>query len=351
MDLPKLQDLDVANKKVILRGDLDVDNPTEEDIRLIAVAETVGYLSRKDAKVIVIGHRGRPEGKIDNRFSLKPVCEVLQKILGKDINFVYDLVGAESHDVCSKIQRAQVVCLENLRFDPGEESNDPEFAKKLASLGDCFVNEAFASSHREHASIVSLPKLLPHAVGLRFEKEVENLSKVFDPSAGSGLRHPIVFILSGLKKDKLDYVKSFEDLADKILIGGRLPEFLGDAALESVRTQNGKVIVGNLVMDKEDITINTTEKFVQEIDKAKTIVVSGPLGKFEDEGHRQGTSGVFNAVVSSSAFKVAGGGDTEQAIRMLAISDKFDWISVGGGAMLEFLSKHTIPGIEALLNK
>lgn len=343
MFLPKISDLDVSNKKVILRADLDVDNPNEKDARLVAVSETIGYLSRKDAKVIVIGHRGRPEGKTNKEFSLKPVCEVLSKIVGHDIDFIDDLVGDTAHEICSNLQRSQIVCLENLRFDDGEESNDSGFARKLSELGEIYVNEAFASSHREHASIVALPKLLPHALGLRFEKEIENLSKVFENPS-----RPLLFLISGLKQDKLNYVKIFENLADKILVGGRLPEFLGDAALESVRTQNGKVIVGNLVMDKEDITLNTTERFVQEIDKAKTIVVSGPLGKFEDEGHRQGTAGVLNAVTESSAFKIAGGGDTEDAIRLLNLENKFDWVSVGGGAMLEFLSKHTLPGIEAL---
>lgn len=343
MNLPKISELDVANKKVILRADLDVDNPNEKDARLVAVAETIGYLSRKDAKVIIIGHRGRPEGKVNNQFSLKPVCEVLSKIVGRDIDFVDDLVGEKAQEACSKLQRSQVVCLENLRFNEGEESNDADFAKKLSELGEIYVNEAFASSHREHASIVTLPKLLPRALGLRFEKEIENLSKVFENPS-----RPLLFLISGLKEDKLNYVKIFENLADKILVGGRLPEFLGDAALESVRTQNGKVIVGNLVMDKEDITLNTTERFVQEINKAKTIVVSGPLGKFEDEGHRQGTAGVLKAVTESSAFKIAGGGDTEDAIRLLNLENKFDWVSVGGGAMLEFLSKHTLPGIEAL---
>lgn len=343
MNLPKITDLDVANKKVILRADLDVDSPNENDARLVAVAESVKYLAGHDAKVIIIGHKGRPDGKINKEFSLKSVCDVLSKIVGRDIDFVNDLVGDMAVDACSKLQRAQIIMLENLRFDPGEESNDPEFAKRLASLGEYYVNEAFASSHREHASIVGLPKMLPHAVGLRFQNEVENLSKVFESP-----NRPLLFIVSGIKQDKLQFVKLFEPLADKILIGGRLPEFLGDLALESVRTQNGKTIVGNLVMDKEDITLNTIEKFEREIERARTIVLSGPLGRFEDEGHRQGTEKVYKAVGNSNAFKVAGGGDTEDAIRLFNLEDKFDWVSVGGGAMLDFISLKTLPGIEAM---
>jgi len=348
-----LQDLQVANKKVILRADLDVDNPNENDVRLKTVSETVKYLSGRDAKVIIIGHRGRPSGKVDLQFSLKPICEVLSKILGRDIDFVNDVGGPESTNMASKIQRSQITMLENLRFDSGEELNGVEFVKKLASLGEMYVNEAFASSHRQHASIVGLPHYMTTvygqqttAIGLRFQKEIENLSKVFDNP-----RRPLVFLISGLKEDKLNYVKGFESLADKILVGGRLPELMGDKSLESVRIQTGKVVCGNLNMDKEDITLNTIEVFEKEIAKAGTIVVSGPLGKFEDEGHRQGTDKIFKAVVSnSSAFKVAGGGDTEDAIRLFNLQDKFDWVSVGGGAMLEFLSKHTLPGIEVVKN-
>jgi phosphoglycerate kinase len=320
MVLPKITDLDVSGKRVLLRLDLDTD-PDPNDLRIKASEETLDFLKEKGAQIIIIAHKGRPNGKVDESLSLK------------SFQSIFDKWGA-------KVE-------ENLRFDPGEESNDPEFSKKLASLGDVYVNEAFASSHREHASIVGLPKLLPSAAGFRFQKEVENLSKVFEDP-----KRPLVFVISGLKEDKLQYVKAFESLADKILIGGRLPDFLGDAALESVRskTEKDKVIVGNLIMDKEDITLNTIEVFEKIIKDAGTIVVSGPLGKYEEEGHRMGTQKVFSAVSSSSAFKVAGGGDTEKAINILGLSNKFDWISVGGGAMLTFLSQKTLPGIVALLH-
>lgn len=316
MNLPIISDLDLSGKKVLLRLDLDCE-PNPEDLRIKTSEETLDYLKGKNTQTIILAHKGRPEGKINDGLSLR----LFQPI--------FDKWGA-------KIE-------ENLRFDPGEENNDPEFAKKLASLGEIYINEAFASSHRDHASIVGLPGLLPHAAGFRFAKEIENLSKVIENP-----KRPLVFIISGLKRDKLDYIKPFEDLADKVLIGGRLPEHLGDKALESVRLQKGKTIIGNLVMDKEDITLNTVEVFAAEIKKAGTIVVSGPLGKFEDEGHRQGTEGVLKATISSSAFKVAGGGDTEKALEIFNMLEKFDWVSVGGGAMLEFLSKKTLPGIEAL---
>ena len=316
--MPNVTDLNVAGKKVLLRLDLDTDSDPN-DLRIKASEETLNYLKDKGSKIIIIAHKGRPDGKIEDGLSLK------------SFQPIFDKWGATVE--------------ENLRFDPGEEGNDPEFAKKLASLGDVYVNEAFASSHREHASIIGVPKLLPHAAGFRFEKEIENLSKVFDEP-----KHPVIFLLSGVKEDKLSYLEGIKKIADKVLIGGRLPDFLGDEKLVSVRSrgEDEQVIIGNLTMDKEDITLNTIDRFIEEIKKAKTIVVSGPLGKYEDEGHRQGTERVFKAVAASGAFKVAGGGDTEKAISLLAISDKFSWISVGGGAMLEFLTKRTLPGIEAL---
>lgn len=319
MELPSLTNLSIAGKKVLLRLDLDTD-PDPNDLRIRASEETLDYLKEKGAEIIILGHKGRPEGKIDGSLSLK------------SFQTIFDKWGA-------KVE-------ENLRFDPGEEANDSEFAKKLASLGDVYVNEAFASSHREHASIVGLPKLLPHASGFRFQKEIENLSKVFENP-----KKPVIFLLSGVKEDKLNYLEGIKKFADKVLIGGRLPDYMGDEKLVSVRSrgESEQVIVGNLVMDKEDITLNTIERFEKEIKKSGTVVVSGPLGKYEEEGHKQGTEGVFKAVATSSAFKVAGGGDTEKAIQLLNLLNSFDWISVGGGAMLEFLTKGTLPGIEALL--
>jgi phosphoglycerate kinase len=320
MELPKLTELDVVGKRVLLRLDLDT-NPDQDDLRIKAAAETLDFIKEKGAsQIIIIGHKGRPEGKNDETLSLKPFEPLFSRW------------GAEVK--------------ENLRFNPGEEANDETFAKEIASWGDVYINEAFASSHRNHASIVGVPKLLPHAAGFHFASEVENLSKVFnDP------KRPLIFVISGIKEDKLPYIHEFEKFADKVLVGGRLPDFLGDEGLISVRSrgESDKVIIGNLIMDKEDITIHTIEKFEKEIGKAAMVVLSGPLGRYEDEGHRQGTERVFKSIAGSAAVKIAGGGDTEKAIMTLGLSNRFDWISVGGGAMLEFLSKKTLPGIEALL--
>jgi phosphoglycerate kinase len=321
MDLPKITDLDVSGKKVLVRADLDID--IGENYRLEALLPTLKYLSSKSSKIILLGHRGRPEGKVVEELKMKPVEDELRKI-APGIEFEV---------------------LENLRFDSRELSADLEYAKSLASLADIYVNESFAESHRNAASIILLPKLLPHAAGFRFAEEVENLSKVFDNP-----ERPVLFIVGGSKKDKIDYIKNLEDLSDKILVGGRLPEYYGDRALESVRNKNGqdKLVIANLVQDKEDITLNSIEIFEGEIKKAKTIVLAGPMGRYEEAGHGQGTERIFKAVSSSSAFKIVGGGDSLLILSIYDLVDKFDWVSVGGGAMLEFLSKKTLPGIEAL---
>lgn len=224
---------------------------------------------------------------------------------------------------------------------PGKKPTIPSLPKKLAGLGDVYVNEAFGDSHREHASIVRLPKLLPHAAGLHLVREIENLSKVFENP-----ERPVVILISGIKKDKVDMIKPLSKIADKVLVGGRLPEFLGDESLVSVRSRGGdeKIIVGNLNMDKDDITLNTIQRFIIEIKLAKTVVLAGVLGKYEDEGHRQGTEKVFKAVADSSAFRIVGGGDSLEAILMYHLENKFNWISVGGGAMLEFISKKNPSG-------
>ena len=320
MHLPKLENLALEGKKVLLRGDLDVDLNLES-FRLKVLIPTLKFLSEKNCRLTLIGHRGRPEGRIDQTLSLKPVGEKLRQL---------------AHGISFEV-------LENLRFDPGEMNNSTEFVKKLAENQNLYVNESFAESHRETGSIVGLPKLLPHAAGLRFVQEVENLSKVFENP-----RPPVIVIISGIKEDKLSYIEPFLKFADKILVAGRLPEYLEKNS--KLEIQNSKLVVANLLPDKEDITIRSIEEFESEIQKARTIVLAGPIGKFENEGHRQGTERIFKAVAANKgAFKVAGGGETIKALETLGLAEGFDWISVGGGAMLEFLSKRTLPGIEALL--
>lgn len=335
MNLRSITSLDVKEKKVLVRMDFDV--PEGNYSRLEASKESLDYLLSQNAKLILIGHKGRPDGKPSGELSLASLVEPLKQIIGRDVDFFYAILGAETQDKVNQMQPGQIILLENLRFDAREEANDEGFARELASLGELYVNESFAVSHREHASIVGIPKFLPHAVGIRFEKEIEVLSNLRENP-----ERPLVTLLSGVKKDKLDYLEPFKQFSDKVLMSGRLPEYLGD------NYSDEKVVVARLMPDKEDITLNSIKEFEEEIAKAKTVLVAGPIGKYEDEGHRQGTERVFTAVSNSSAKKIAGGGDTEDALRLLNLVGKFDWVSVGGGAMLEFLAKGTVPGVEAL---
>jgi len=325
MNLPKLSEEKVKGKSVLLRLDLDVGVDTS---RIESAKETLNFLVENSAKTIIIGHKGRPEGKVVTELSLEPLVKAIEGLVGQEVTFSPKTPG-----------EGKITLLENLRFEKGEEGNDENFARELASLADFYVNEAFAVSHRPHASIVGVPRFLPHAAGFRFTQEVENLSKVIENP-----KRPVVVLVSGIKEDKVDMAKALAGKADKILVGGKLPKYFGDT-----NPNPEKLMLADLTFDGFDITLNSAGRFEAEIAKAGTIVLAGVLGKYEEEGYRQGTKEVFRAVSQTSAYKVAGGGDTEAALTMLGLTSKFDWISVGGGAMLEFLSKGTLPGIDALL--
>lgn len=325
MNLPELSEEKVKGKSVLLRLDLDVGIDTS---RIESAKETLNFLVENSAKTIIIGHKGRPNG-VEAEFSLKPLAGVIGGLIGKEVAFIEKGAKADG----------DIVLLENLRFDSREEKNDETFAKELTSLGQFYVNEAFAVSHRPHASIIGVPKYLPHAPGFRFIEEIKNLSKVTESP-----KRPVIVLISGIKKDKVEMAKELAEKVDKVLVGGKLPKYFGD-----VNPNPKKIMLGDLTFDGADITLNSAQRFKAEIARAKTIVLAGVLGKYEEEGYRQGTKEVFRAVSQASAYKVAGGGDTEAALDMLGLTKKFDWISVGGGAMLEFLSKGTLPGIDALL--
>jgi len=338
MDLPKLESLDVFGKRVLLRADVDVGDKLEvdDDLKLCTFFPTINYLIENETRIIIFGHRGRPDG-VDKDLSLAPVAVRLSELLGKEIKFVDQIVGEKVEKEVESLKEREMLMLENVRFDFREKENNDEFASELASLGDCYVNEAFSASDKEFTSISALPRKLPKAAGLHFMKEVENLESVLENP-----KRPIVIIMGGVKKDKLDYLDDFKKIADKVLVAGRFPEFLPEDYKDE------KVVVAQLNQDKEDITIHSIEMFEREIAKAGTIIFAGPMGKYEDDGQRLGTKKVLEAVVNSSAFKLAGGGDTQQALATFNCADKFDWVSVGGGATLKFLAKGTLPGIEVL---
>ncbi len=332
MKLPDLRDFDLTGKKVLLRTDYDVPLRSTQgklevgdDTRIQDSLPTINLLLSKKAKIIILAHLGRPEGKVVSDLSLKPVARKLQELLPQ--------VGVKFQG-----DEGEIILLENLRFDQGEEnpstSSGQEFTKKLASLGDFFVNDAFACSHREHASIVGLPRLLPHAAGLDLLEEVGTLSKILENP-----KRPVVVILGGAKEDKLETVGGLATWADYILVGGKLPQF---------QISNEKIIIGTLSESGKDITLETIEKFTEIIKNAKTIVWSGPMGQYEKEKWAMGTKIIGEAVTDSSAFKIIGGGDTEAALTKFGLVDKIDYVSSGGGAMLEFLANGDLPGLKAL---
>ncbi len=334
MNLPNLNDFDLNGKRVIARIDLDVPfngNTILDDTRIKNCTRTLKLVLEKGAKnLLILGHIGKYEGK-EKTVSTSFLQNKISELLGENVIFVPGMPP-------TNLPEGKVLLLDNVRSNSGEEANDESFAKSLVGLADFYVNEAFATSHREHASIVLLPKLLPHAAGLRFQQEVEYLKKVLENP-----RHPVLAVISGIKKDKLDYMENLKKIADRVLVGGRLPEYLGDDYSDP------KVLVAKLNPDKEDITIHSIESFEEEIKGAGTIILAGVLGKYEEVGHRQGTERVFRVIANSTAFKIVGGGDSEAALSMFNLTKSFDWISTGGGAMLDFLSKGTLPGIEALL--
>lgn len=339
MHLPTLDNLQVKDKRVLLRLDLDVSIEkarVREDYRLRASIPTFKYLIEHGAKKItVLGHRGRPEGKIVDSLSLSLslIGEYLEKLLVKEL-------GKE------KVENTDVFMMENLRFNPGEEKNDMEFARELAEEGDVYVNEAFAASHREHASIVALPQQFKSksknsvAAGLRLQEEVEVLSRVL----GSP-KEPVVFIIGGGKMDKTILIDKLLDRAEFVLVGGVLSKRL----VSYCREKDGRmcVVAARLTHKGEDITPDSARNFAEIIKNAGTIVWNGPMGDI-DSGFWDSTRIIADAVADSRGFKIIGGGDTIRALQTMGLLEKMDWVSTGGGAMIEFLAYTDLPGLKAL---
>lgn len=336
-----LKEADVSGKKVILRGDLDAPLKQEagskkqevaDDTRLKALLPTLKYLLKRKAKVLIIGHLGRPKGKSDPKLSLEPVAERLEELLGESVEFLKDIEGAGG-DWSGR----GVAVLENLRFWPGEEKNDPDSAQKLASLGDLYVNDAFAASHRKHISVVGVPRYLPAYAGLRLEEEVRELGSVLGNPA-----RPLIFILGGAKVEtKKPLVLRFAKIADKILLGGLL---MFSQDLEGVPN----VVFPVDAKDAYDIGPRSIKAFVEAIGEAKTIVWNGPLGKWEESKYEKGTRAIAEVLVKSGARTIVGGGDTIAALNAFGLLKKMSYVSLGGGAMLEFLAGKRLPGLVAL---
>lgn len=348
-----LQDVLVENKKVLLRADFNVaveNGKVKEKFKLQAIAETLKYLLEKNNKIAMMSHFGRPAvakalaGKperFDKNLSLVNLAGDLEEILQVKIVFVDDCVGEKVQQALENLQTGEVLLLENVRFYPKEEKNEEGFAKKLAESFEVFVNDAFGVCHRDQASVTGVPKFLPSCAGFWLQKEIENLEKIKNNPVA-----PAVAIIGGAKiETKLPVIKFFEEKCDHVLIGGKI----ANEALDQKIAFSPKVILPeDFVDDRLDIGPKTRERFCDIIASAGTIVWNGPVGKFEEEKYSHGTQAVFEAILKSSAFTLAGGGETLEILEKNNATSKFSFVSTGGGAMLEFLAGGKMPGIEVL---
>ena len=366
------------NKVILLRAGFDVpikDGKVIDIARIETLLPTIKYLIRK-GPLVILSHQGRPKGKRDMNFTQKPLVPVLEKLLKKKVIFVPYCVGAETEKITRSLKKGEVALLENLRFEPGEEKNDPIFAKQLAKLGDIYVNDAFPDAHRKHASIVGVPKYLPTYAGFQILKEIKYLSLVFKKT-----KHPFLVILGGAKfETKLPVIKRFLSKADDIFLGGALINQVfkeegcevGISLVEEKNyglpkiVKNKKIILPSdiLVVDGEkrrvalpeevskkeniiDIGPEATKDLKKKIKKAKMILWNGPLGKSSSD-FNTATEEIIKAVAKSRSISIVGGGDTLETIFKLKLEKKFTFVSTGGGATLDFLANGTLPGIKAL---
>ena len=391
--MPKLSvdQLDLAGRRVFLRVDFNVplaDGRVTEDTRIRAVVPTIDHCLKAGASVILASHLGRPKGKVDPRYSLAPVAARLHELLGRPVPLLPDCVGPEVEAATAALEPGDAVLLENLRFHPGEEANDPEFARRLAALADVYVDDAFAAAHRAHASTEGITRFLqPAAAGLLMARELEALGRIFERP-----ERPVAAVLGGAKvSDKLALVEHLLTRVDVLLIGGgmaftflaalghgvgrslldadrveaargilerarslgvrvRLPvdvvaaPSLGSA--DGIRTVGVREIPGELM--GLDIGPLTVAQFGAALQGAKTVVWNGPMGVFEKPPFAAGTLGVARAVSGGGAFTVVGGGDTIAAVRQAGVIDRIGYISTAGGAFLEFLEGRVLPGVAAL---
>ncbi len=397
-----IREAELKGKKVILRVDFNVplkkletgETVVADDRRIAAALPTIKYLIENEAKLIIISHLGRPEGKVDPQYSLDPAVLRLQELLGKIIVKCYSF-GGEVEQCVADMQPGDVVVLGNLRFDPGEESNDLEFSKKLASYGDVYVNDAFAVSHRAHASVEGITHYLPSYAGFLMEKEVENLGGLVKSP-----EHPFVLIMGGAKAgDKIPVIKNLENNFDAILMGGAIANTfckaakgydIGSSKFEPDKVEESKIIYDELMANGKEIFLpidgtvsnqsdgkgeilkidlgskmdpswmildigpKTLEQYNREVLMgAKTILWNGNMGMSEVKPFDEGSVGLLNVIAeatSNGVTSIVCGGDTAGLVHELGYDDKVSYISTGGGAALELLTGMDLPGIKALEN-
>lgn len=362
---------DIKGKRVLVRVDFNVpikDGKVVDDFRIKKAIPTISYLLNKKAKVVLISHLGSKD-------SIEPVYLKLKKYI-KDVLFASGkILSDNTEDLISELKEGQVILIENLRTETGEEDGSPSFARALSRYGDIYVNDAFSVCHRKHASVVGIPSHIPSYAGFQLEEEIENLSKAFDPS------HPFLFILGGAKfETKMPLIKKFIRKADYVFVGGALANDFFKAkgfetgvslignSLESVKSlskykniiipddievNKGKTnrFISPSEVEKDENIVDVgpkTIKILEDIiNRSKFILWNGPLGKYEN-GFGGSTEKILKTIIKSKAKSIIGGGDTVAIISKLKIEDKFDFVSTGGGATLDFLASGSLPGIKAL---
>jgi 3-phosphoglycerate kinase len=387
----RLEDLAVQGKRVLVREDLNVpmaDGAILDYARVDAALPTLRWLHAHGARTIVLSHLGRPDGKPDPRFSLRPVAQALSDRLDTAVRFAADCVGKEAQIAVDALRDGDVLLLENVRFHPEEERNDPEFAKRLAALGDLFVNDAFATAHRAHASTEGIAHLLPNAAGLLMERELSALQRLVNHPA-----KPFACAIGGAKiKDKISLLERLSTSVDVFCIGGGMANTLlaasgvevgsslRDDDLEPARhivalfkersvdfelpvdavvapsiereEEARVVLIGNVGTEAIfDIGPQTAAAYARTIERAKTIVFNGPMGVYERAAYRHGTDAVGEAMAratAAGATSIVGGGDAAAAAHLLGFANKMTFVSTGGGATLEYLEGKPLPGVVAL---
>ena len=390
-----VRDADVAGKRDLVRVDFNVPltegGSVADDTRLRAALPTLRYLVDKGAKVIIMSHLGRPDGRCDERYRLRPVVRVLTRLLGRNVYYVKDVVGPEVTEAVARMVPGELLIIENVRFHPGEKTNDPEFARELAWLADLYVNDAFGAAHRAHASTAGVADYLPSVGGMLLEREVKTLQGLLEEP-----ERPFVAVLGGSKvSEKLAVIDSLLECADSILVGGGMcftflvaqgmdvgrsiveddwVERCGEM-IEKARARDVElmlpvdfVVASEVVEDAEtqivgsgeipedrmglDIGPATSEMFKGVIAGAKTVFWNGPMGVFEIDAFARGTKGVAAEIARNNrAISVVGGGDSDAALRKFGLEERITFVSTGGGASMKLLEGASLPGVEALDDK
>ena len=394
MNKKTVKDIDLKGKKVFVRCDFNVPMDENQNItdntRIVAALPTIKYLLEQNCKIILASHLGRPKGEVKPEFSLKPVAKELSKLLGKEVIMANDVIGEDAMSKASNLKEGEIMLLENVRFHREETDNNPEFAKKLASMAEIFVNDAFGTAHRAHASTTGIADYIPGVAGFLIEKELKFLG-----NAINNPERPFVAILGGAKvSDKIGVIDSLLDKVDTLMIGGGMAytffkaqgynvgnslcevEKTGLAlqAMEKAKEKGVKLLLPiDTKIGKEfkpdtesktvawteipdewegfDIGEKTIEMFKNELQNAKTVIWNGPLGLFEFEQFAIGTNEIAKTLAELDATTIIGGGDSAAAVTKAGLAHKMTHISTGGGASLEFLEGKKLPGIECLQDK